>query len=147
MILEDAGMSNIRPFRRRLAVNQKAISKRRKARQAGRWPFGGPSLSSVRRWLKQGEAAGLVTHTVERKRGRPWLWTLTEAGKQHVEKRAKERAEHGRSDDDAIVEDRVVNLLRRAKGKPLTEDQIIARYKEAIARRDKAAREMAKASA
>ena len=139
-------MSNLRPFRRRLAVTQQAIAKRRRRRQAGRWPFGGPSLSTVRRWLKQMEAQGLLEHTVERKRGRPWLWSLTEAGKQHAAERAKERREHGRSAEDAIVEDRVVTLLRRARGKPLTEDQIIARYKEAMARRDKAARELEQAS-
>jgi hypothetical protein len=44
-----------------------------------------------------------------------------------------------RSIDDHIVDERVVTILRRARGKPLTEDQIIGRYKAAMDRRNKAA--------
>jgi predicted ArsR family transcriptional regulator len=127
-------VSNGRRFRRQLAVSRKATDKRRKARQAGRWPFGGPSLSSVRRWLKQAEAAGLIERCgVERtgKPGRPaQLWGLTEAG--------KNRPATGLSLDDEMHVMRVERLLRRARGKALTEDQIMADYRAAMAPADAA---------
>lgn len=129
-------MSNSRPFRRRLAVTQKAITKRRKDRAAGRWPFGGPSLSTVRKWTRQLWLAGLVERTVEHtgKPGRPpyvyrWIGPTPDGD--------------GRTIGEHIVDERLVTILRRAKGRPLTEDQIIARYKEAMDRRNKAARELA----
>ena len=132
-------MSNLRPFRRRLKVTQQAIAKQRRDRAAGRWPFGGPSLSTVRRWMRELYKAEPqnVERTVQRtgKPGRPpyayrWIGPPSE---------------DGRSVEDAIVDERLVAILRRARGKPLTEDQIIARYKEAMARRDKAARELEQA--
>lgn len=134
-------MSNSRAMRRRLAVSRKAIDKRRRDRVAGRYPFGGPSLSSVRRWLNQLVAAGLAEREVQRtgKPGRPpYAYRLTEAGmRSPTDERPAE---------DVIVDERLTTLLRRAKGKALTEDQIIARYKEAMARRDAAARELERVS-
>lgn len=72
-------MSNSRGFRRRLAV-----SKQQRAAQP-RFPWGGPSLSTVRRQLKQLEADGDIERKgVDRsgKPGRPAvLYGLTEQGK------------------------------------------------------------------
>ncbi len=123
-------MSNSRAHRRALAVSRKAIVKRRKDRAArGRWPFGGPSLSTMRRWMKQLEAAGLIRRCgVERtgKPGRPaQLYELTEAGKQRPQSELTVR--------EQIIEERVLRLLRRARGKALTEDQVWAAYKAAMA--------------
>ena len=132
-------MSNSRPFRRRLAVSQQAIAKRRKDRAAGRWPFGGPSLSTVRRWLRQLYLAGHVERTVHHtgKPGRPpYAYRLTEA-------RRRELEADPRSLEDSITDERVVTILRRARGKALTEDEILARYKVAMDRRNAAARELA----
>lgn len=131
-------MSNSRPFRRRLAVTQKAIAKRRKARQAGRWPFGGPSLSTVRKWMRALYLAGHVERTVQHtgKPGRPpYAYRLTEA-------RRRELKDDPRSADDSILDERLLTILRRARGRPLTEDQIIARYKAAMDRRNAAVREL-----
>jgi predicted ArsR family transcriptional regulator len=129
-------VSNSRPFRRRLAVTRKAITKRRKDRIAGRWPFGGPSLSTVRKWMRDLHKAGLVERTVQHtgKPGRPpyaYRWI------------GPQEPSDDRSVEDQVLDERVVTILRRARGKPLTEDQIIARYKEAMARRDAAAHELA----
>ena len=127
-------MSNLRPFRRRLKVTQKAIAKRRKDKAAGRWPFGGPSLSTVRKWMRALYLAGHVERTVQHtgKPGRPpYVYRLTELGKRDLER--------GRSVEDEILDERLITILRRARGKPLTEDQIVARYKAAMGRRNKAA--------
>lgn len=121
-------MSNSRPARRKLAATRKAITARRKARAAGRWPFGGPSLSTVRRWLNQLVAAGLAEREVMRtgKPGRPpYGYRLTEKG--------IARPSGDRSPEESIVDLRVERILRRARGKPLTEDQIIAQYQAAMA--------------
>lgn len=139
-------MSNSRRFRRHLAVSRKAIDKRRKVaaierrrKASGRWPFGGPSMSTVRRQLKQLEAEGLAERKgVERtgKPGRPaQLWGLTE--------RAKERPVSDLSPEEVIHVLRVERLLRRARGKALTEDQIVAAYEEAMAPAEAARREQA----
>lgn len=137
-------MSNLRPFRRRLAVTRKAIGKKRQAaatlrwrRTRGRYPFGPPSLATVRRQLKALEAAGLAERSVRRtgKPGRPsHVWRLTEAGKRHPD---------GRTPGEAVVDERVTEILRRAHGKPLTEDQIIGRYEANMAKAQEAQREIA----
>ena len=130
-------MGNLRPFRRRLAVSQRTIAKRRRDRIAGRWPFGGPSLSTVRRWMRELYKAEPqnVERTVQRtgKPGRPpyaYRWI----GPPSTD---------GRTFGDAIADERLVTILRRARGKPLTEDQILDRYKAAMDRRNAAARELA----
>jgi predicted ArsR family transcriptional regulator len=116
-------------MRRRLAVSQKAIDRRRQDRKAGRWPFGGPSLSSVRRWMKQAEADGTIECCgVERtgKPGRPAkLYQLTEAGKQ----RTKGEGTY----EEELHAIRVERVLKRAKGRRMTEDEIIAAYRDAMA--------------
>jgi hypothetical protein len=106
---------------------------RRLDRRAGRWPFGGPSLSTVRRWMRDLWKAGLVERTVERtgKPGRPpyaYTWIGPASG-------------DDRSIGKQIVDERIVALLRRARGRPLTEDEILARYEKAMAP-VKAAREL-----
>ncbi len=121
-------MSNSRRLRRNLAANRKAIDKRRKARAAGRWPFGGPSLSTVRRWLRQLEAQGLA----ERKRAEPTgkpgrppdMWRLTEKGLSLPSERT-----YG----EQVTDLRIERILRSARGKPLTEDEIMAAYQERMA--------------
>ena len=120
---------------------QEALAQqRRKDRAAGRWPFGGPSLSTVRRWMRELYKAQPqnVERTVDHtgKPGRPpylYRWI----GPESTEKRSVE---------DQIVDERLTTILRRARGKPLTEDQIIARYKAAMDRRNEAARELEQAS-
>lgn len=77
-------MGNARSFRRGLAASKQA----RKSRP--RFPYGGPSLSSVRRWMRQLEAAGDVEQTVQQtgKPGRPaHLWHLTAQGKRSARER------------------------------------------------------------
>ena len=75
-------MSNSRGFRRRLAVSQQARETRE---MAPRWPWGGPSMSTTRRQLKQLEADGDIERVgVDRtgKPGRPAvLYQMTEQGR------------------------------------------------------------------
>jgi predicted ArsR family transcriptional regulator len=77
-------VSNSRGFRRRLAASKQERAAR------PRYPYGGPSLGTVRRWMKQLEAAGHVERGVEHtgKPGRPaHLWTMTAEGKRHARER------------------------------------------------------------
>lgn len=123
-------MSNSRACRRRLGVSRNAIDNRRKARRAaGRWPFGGPSLSTVRRWMRQLEAQGLAERTRAEPTGKPGrppdMWTLTETGKR--------RPVSKRTDAEEVNDIRLETILRRARGKALTEDEIMTRYEKAMA--------------
>ena len=85
-------MSNSRPFRRRLAAIRSGRVKTR-----ARFPWGPPSLSTVRRHLRQLEAEGVVERAgVDRtgKPGRPaTLYQLTEKGRQRRDWTADELAE------------------------------------------------------
>jgi DNA-binding PadR family transcriptional regulator len=131
------GMSNSRPLRR-LAVSRKAIAGRRKDRAAGRWPFGGPSLSTVRRWIRQGVAAGWIEAGDVKRTGKPGrparLYRLTAAG--------RELAAGKPPLDEEIRALRVLRLLRRARGRALTEDQVVAAYQDAMAPAEAARREL-----
>lgn len=73
-------MSNSRPFRRRLAAVRSGRAKTR-----ARFPWGPPSLSTVRKQMRQLEADGDVERAgVDRtgKPGRPAImWQLTEKGR------------------------------------------------------------------
>ena len=74
-------MSNSRSFRRRLAASREV----RESRPG--YPYGGPSLGTVRRWMRQLEAAGHVERSEERtgRPGRPaHLWTMTPEGKRYA---------------------------------------------------------------
>jgi DNA-binding PadR family transcriptional regulator len=72
-------VSNSRSFRRRLAASREA----RPARP--RFPWGGPSLSTVRKWMKQLEAAGDIEPKGTERTGKPgrppMMYGLTEQGK------------------------------------------------------------------
>ena len=74
-------MSNGRSFRRNLAASKHARQPR------PRFPYGGPSLSSVRRWLKQLEANGDIERKGINRTGEPGrpavLYGLTEQGRRH----------------------------------------------------------------
>ena len=72
-------MSNSRPFRRRLAAVRSGRTKTR-----ARFPWGPPSLSTVRKQMRQLEAEGFVEQSVQHtgKPGRPpHVWRLTEKGR------------------------------------------------------------------
>ena len=72
-------MSNSRPFRRRVAAVRSGRAKTR-----ARFPWGPPSLSTVRRQLRKLEAEGFVEQTVLRTGkpgGQPHGWRLTDKGR------------------------------------------------------------------
>ena len=73
-------MGNSRTFRRRLAASREARPVR------PRFPWGGPSLSTVRKWVKQLEAAGDIEAKGTERTGKPGrppvMYGLTEQGKQ-----------------------------------------------------------------
>jgi DNA-binding PadR family transcriptional regulator len=72
-------MSNSRPFRRRIAAVRSGRAKTR-----ARFPWGPPSLSTVRRQMRQLEADGLVEQRVRhtgKPGGQPHEWRLTEKGR------------------------------------------------------------------
>ena len=85
-------------------------------------------MSSVRRWLKAAEAEGTVERKGVARTGKPGrpaiLWGLTEFGEQHPMEGTYE---------DLLYAERVKIILRRAKGKPMTEDQIVAAHDAAMA--------------
>jgi predicted ArsR family transcriptional regulator len=83
-------MGNSRSFRRGLAANKQT----RQARP--RYPYGGPSLGTVRRWMRELEDAGHVERSVEHtgKPGRPaHLWTLTAEGKRYAKEHNRTAAQ------------------------------------------------------
>jgi DNA-binding PadR family transcriptional regulator len=76
-------------------ANRKAVAPARVAARRtayDQWPFRGPSVSSVRRWLKEAEAEGGVRHAGVEHTGRPGrpahLWELTEKGRENVSGRS-----------------------------------------------------------
>ena len=78
-------MSNSRPFRRRLAASREGRTGPAGRKSRARFPWGPPSLSTVRKQLRQLEAEGLAEQSVEHtgKPGRPpHVWRLTEKGRQ-----------------------------------------------------------------
>jgi predicted ArsR family transcriptional regulator len=90
--------------------------------------------------MKQLEAEGLIERKgVERtgKPGRPaQLWGLTELGKQ--------RPAGELSYEEELDAVRVERILKRARGKRMTEVEIMAAYKKAMAPAEAARREMAR---
>jgi len=84
-------MSSTRKHRDKRRANRKTVGRARVAARRtayDQWPFKGPSLSSVRRWIKAGEAEGTIECVgVERtgKPGRPSrLYQLTAEGKERT---------------------------------------------------------------
>ena len=77
-------MSNGRAFRRRLAVSKQKAAAQRMARP-GRWKEGGPTIETVRRYLRTAEEAGVVERAGVQRTGKPGrpeqLWQLTDAAR------------------------------------------------------------------
>lgn len=75
-------MSNSRRLRRGLKVSRRKAAAERMSRP-DRWKEGGPSLSTVRRYLRTAEEAGVVERAGTEHTGRPGrpaqLWQLTPA--------------------------------------------------------------------
>jgi DNA-binding PadR family transcriptional regulator len=96
-------VSNSRAFRRRLAVSQQAIGKRRKGKARTRYPSAPPSLGTVRRWLNQCVAEGTVERKPAPRTGKPgnpgYVYKITEKGLEH----GKERKAHGNPWEEAIL--------------------------------------------
>jgi DNA-binding PadR family transcriptional regulator len=77
-------VSNSRSFRRRLAASKTGRAGRGGRKTRARFPWGPPSVSTVRKQLRQLEAEGYVEQSVEHtgKPGRPpHVWQLTEKGR------------------------------------------------------------------
>jgi DNA-binding PadR family transcriptional regulator len=78
-------VSNSRPFRRRLAASRAGRPGRAGRKSQARFPWGPPSMTTVRKQLRELEAEGLVEQSVQHtgKPGRPpHVWRLTEKGRQ-----------------------------------------------------------------
>lgn len=77
-------MSNSRSFRRRLTATRTGRATRGGRKARARFPWGPPSLSTVRRQMRKLEAEGFVEQTVVhtgKPGGQPHGWRLTEKGR------------------------------------------------------------------
>lgn len=105
-------MSNSRRFRRRLKASQRPK----------RFPEQPPSLGSVRRWLKQGVAEGLIERAGEEHTGKPGrpahLWQATAEG--------KERAASNPRDTRAMLTELQAKRARALMKKGMSERRAVA---------------------
>lgn len=84
-------MSSIRKHQDKRRANRKTVGRARVAARRtaySQWPFKGPSVSSVRRWLNQGVEEGTIERAGEERTGKPGrpahLFQLTAEGKERA---------------------------------------------------------------
>lgn len=115
-------MSNNRRFRRGLASSRAARA---------RFPCQPPSLGTVRRWMKQGAAEGLIERGPDEHTGKPGrpahTWQLTAGGKE----RAAADPRDFKTQLTELQAKRALALTRKG----MSEDQAIAAVTKGWARR------------